>query len=63
MENVEVLRQDEESLARQAKSVPMSSLYRVHYNSHRRIFYWSCSRCRAERELFRDMGIEIIRES
>ena len=55
--------QDEESHARQAKTVSMDTLYRAHYNSHRRIFYWSCSRCRAERELFRDMGIEIIRES
>ena len=63
MENVEAPREDEESMARQAKSVSMSSLYRAHYNSHRRIFYWSCSRCRAERELFRDMGIAITHEN
>ena len=63
MENVEVPRQDEESLARQAKTVSMDSLYRAHYGSHRRIFYWSCSQCRAERKLFEALGIEIIRQS
>ena len=60
---VEVPRQDEEALARQAKTVSMGSLYRVHYLSHRGILYWSCSQCRAEREFYEALGMEITREN
>ncbi len=63
MAQVEMPRQDEESLGRQAKTILMETLYRAHYRHASHLLYWSCSRCRAERQLFHEMGMVIIRQN